>query len=773
MSNMIPMAPETNGINGAWWGLEKHLAEDLVESGKKLHVVAGGHGSLDTTQGGNTIPEKLWKVAVVLEPNQTIHDIDASNDVIAVILPNDSSLVPDDLLPDGTEWAEDGSSDGIGRVSINQIEQLIGGNIDLLNNLPNNAVKSTLKGKVYSNPYLSGSLLADSNAYPQSSLSEIEIFNNTPTGHNSVFIDGITVNIKPTNRTKEIGISKNSSSSSSPGNISSFQISPSKVYSIKPGIAQISPLQISSGEVGIVELSPFQISPSQTNSSKIDLVGQTNINEVSLTSSIPFSQFFDSNGGSEEFVGNTEDLIVSEVMFGISPEFIANVPPSSHSSFVFNGVNNGTRHNNSPVLVNNINNTAIDIWSDLLQPQTKLDIDFQITDLPSGQLAEATITGFNSSGKPNAGTILIDHDANGVGWFIDETPLDNSEFINQNSASYFLADPESAANGKYDLLTTVLHELAHLYGFIEGYAGFDNNLQTQNNTTKFIGNNFTATLDGEHLDKQAHPNDLLNTHLAPGVRKLPSQLNVEILKTILAFESEKIEKIGEKLDALLTADPLLGIVNGDFSIADNTSNNIGWQNRGDSIIANGQAVLTEDSPFLSNFSQTFTIPEDANNLQFTLVDVDLANPSSTFTTPPDSFEVALLDPLTLTPLVNTDIGLTETDALLNIQNDGTTYFSNNVRIGGVNTGEIIDYTQYRTISIDISHLAAGTEATLYFDLLGFGAVDSHVVIDDVKLTEQIFLAPITTDDTANTDQGRSVIIDILSNDLKEIRCPFG
>ena len=178
-----------------------------------------------------------------------------------------------------------------------------------------------------------------------------------------------------------------------------------------------------------------------------------------------------------------------------------------------------------------------------------------------------------------------------------------------------------------------------------------------------------------------------------------------------------------------------------------------------------------------DFSQTFTIPEDANNLQFTLVDVDLSNPpllpgeglGERSINPPDSFEVALLDPLTLTPLVNTDIGLTETDALLNIQNDGTTYFSNNVRIGGLSTGEIINFTQSRTVTIDISHLAVGTEATIYFDLLGFGAVDSRIVIDDVKLTEQVFLAPITTDDVATTDQGRSVIIDILNNDLAEIR----
>ncbi|MEL6580873.1 MAG: hypothetical protein AAFQ14_14075 [Cyanobacteria bacterium J06621_12] len=57
--------------------------------------------------------------------------------------------------------------------------------------------------------------------------------------------------------------------------------------------------------------------------------------------------------------------------------------------------------------------------------------------MPSGQLAEATITGFDSLGVPNAGTIAIDHDANGVGWFIDSTPLDNSEFTVQNTGSFY------------------------------------------------------------------------------------------------------------------------------------------------------------------------------------------------------------------------------------------------------------------------------------------------------------------------------------------------
>lgn len=138
--------------------------------------------------------------------------------------------------------------------------------------------------------------------------------------------------------------------------------------------------------------------------------------------------------------------------------------------------------------------------------------------------------------------------------------------------TYLLAVAESEAEGKYDLLTTVLHELAHLYGFIDGYEGFDANIETKNGTTKFIGDDFEATLDGEHLDKKAHPHDLMNTHLAPGVRKLPSELNVEILETVLAFEAEGAGKAGgENPTASLTSEPLLAIANVDFSISDTTT----------------------------------------------------------------------------------------------------------------------------------------------------------------------------------------------------------
>ncbi|MEM9819264.1 MAG: hypothetical protein AAF827_23080 [Cyanobacteria bacterium P01_D01_bin.6] len=75
--------------------------------------------------------------------------------------------------------------------------------------------------------------------------------------------------------------------------------------------------------------------------------------------------------------------------------------------------------------------------------------------------------------------------------------------------------------------------------------------------------------------------------------------------------------------------------------------------------------LTEDSPLLSQLSQTFIVPDDLDQrfLTFDLLDTTLG---STDRRPPDAFEVALLDTLTLQPLVGTVSqsagGLTYTDA---------------------------------------------------------------------------------------------------------------
>lgn len=78
--------------------------------------------------------------------------------------------------------------------------------------------------------------------------------------------------------------------------------------------------------------------------------------------------------------------------------------------------------------------------------------DVRAIDLPPGRLAEIA-----------HGVITFDVDANGVGWFIDPTPNDPSEFTQLPDGS-FVASPDSPAFGRYDLATVVLHELGHLQG---------------------------------------------------------------------------------------------------------------------------------------------------------------------------------------------------------------------------------------------------------------------------------------------------------------------
>jgi hypothetical protein len=100
-----------------------------------------------------------------------------------------------------------------------------------------------------------------------------------------------------------------------------------------------------------------------------------------------------------------------------------------------------------------------------------------------------------------AGTnVTIDPTADGYGWFVDSTPADNAEFAIPITAYEMLALGNSPAAGRMDLLTVVEHELGHVLGLPD-------------------------------VPAQVAPDDLMDTTLATGVRRLPSPEDMNALGT--------------------------------------------------------------------------------------------------------------------------------------------------------------------------------------------------------------------------------------------------
>jgi len=118
MSNILPQAPDNN--QGPWEKLERYCRE-LAKEGKDLYIVAGGYGRRGAIDNGRvTVPERLWKVVVVLDgPGRTAADVTTSTRVIAVDMPNRQGIKQ-------SKWTRY-------RVSVDAIEQATG--YELLSNV--------------------------------------------------------------------------------------------------------------------------------------------------------------------------------------------------------------------------------------------------------------------------------------------------------------------------------------------------------------------------------------------------------------------------------------------------------------------------------------------------------------------------------------------------------------------------------------------------------------------------------------------------------------
>lgn len=107
--------------------------------------------------------------------------------------------------------------------------------------------------------------------------------------------------------------------------------------------------------------------------------------------------------------------------------------------------------------LDSVRDAALSYWKSTGLSETQISllesVSFVLADLPDAMLGAATTT-----------TILIDVNAAGYGWFVDDTPFDNSEF-SLDASGELVAGTGSAAYGQMDLLTVMLHEMGHTLGY--------------------------------------------------------------------------------------------------------------------------------------------------------------------------------------------------------------------------------------------------------------------------------------------------------------------
>jgi hypothetical protein len=195
-----------------------------------------------------------------------------------------------------------------------------------------------------------------------------------------------------------------------------------------------------------------------------------------------------------------------------------------------------------------------------------------------------------------------------------------------------------------------------------------------------------------------------------------------------------------------------GIVNGDFAISNPSDPNYGWTTQGGATIANGQGILNEGTTTQTQLSQSFTIPAGTTTLQFTIVASNLVSNGSN--SPPDAFEAALLNASTNQPLVGPPTGLSNTDAFLNIQETGQVFYAPQVTVPGAGaSGATATLSYPELVTVDLSSVPANTQATIYFNLIGFAPANSTVRITDVTTSAGPSAPPVSFALDPATDSG--------------------
>ena len=274
-----------------------------------------------------------------------------------------------------------------------------------------------------------------------------------------------------------------------------------------------------------------------------------------------------------------------------------------------------------------------------------------------------------TTGEGTSAQITLETTAAGHGWYVDATPLDNSDdYLPTTNPNEWIAKADSEAAGKMDMLSVLLHEYGHALG----------------------------------IEHSADSGDYMATTLQPGVRRLPSTEELALMAQLVGEiksgsngapdtpQSPSLP-VGTTLSALLVGrlrrtaygswSPVFDSVQIPapavrFEIAANPTltdpklqTGTGWETTGSVSIGNGAAILTETATSQTRLNQVFIVGEHDRYLSFTVAGIGLDDQANG---PDDAFEVGLLDANSGASLAGT-IGLTHSDALLNLQADSSEF----------------------------------------------------------------------------------------------------